>query len=216
MIFLIHTLSFAISAAAFIFGGIKLFKKKKPLYLQMLVCAAGCFALEELSSLVSLWCNAASGLFSIGMLGILGCNFFLLSANYGTLDKIVDDNGNKKVRFYALAAPAVLTVLLAAACAAKRKFDFSSAIRVLVMLPALPASYFNLKHVLLPKDDFGFLSASRPCNIAALCFYVICEIHIWLSFLAITPAAEASLLLMSLASFGLVFSAVKGAKIWGI
>ncbi len=33
------------------------------------------------------------------MLGIFGCNFFLLSANFGTLDKVADDGeGSGKAR----------------------------------------------------------------------------------------------------------------------
>ena len=42
--------SFLIAAFAFGFGAAKLFKKKKPLYLQLLVCAAGCFAIQQLSN----------------------------------------------------------------------------------------------------------------------------------------------------------------------
>ena len=89
-------ISFLIAAFAFGFGAVKLFKKKRPLYLQLLVCAAGCFALEQLSYVINLWCGVTAAV-SIGMFGIFGSNFFLLSANYGTLDKIVDD-GNLCIR----------------------------------------------------------------------------------------------------------------------
>ena len=115
--------SFLIAAFAFGFGAAKLFKKKKPLYLQLLVCAAGCFAIQQLSNAVNIWCNVTAAV-SIGMLGIFGCNFFLLSANFGTLDRIVDDGkGSGKARKLALAAPAVMAVLTAAALLAWKDRD---------------------------------------------------------------------------------------------
>ena len=103
--------SFLIAVLAFVFGAVKLFKKKKPLYLQLLVCAAGCFAIQQLSYVVNLWCEVNAAV-SIGILGIFGCNFFLLSANYGTLDKVVDDGkGSKKARAFAIIAPVIMAVL---------------------------------------------------------------------------------------------------------
>ena len=84
-------ISFLTASFAFGYGAIRLFKKRKPMYLQLLVCASGCFALEQLSYIVNLWCGVTA-VVSIGMFGIFGCNFFLLSANFGTLDKIVDES----------------------------------------------------------------------------------------------------------------------------
>ena len=69
--------SFLIAAFACLFGAGKLFKKKKPMYLQLLVCAAGCFALQQLSYVVNIWCDVTAAA-NIGMFGIFGCNFFLL------------------------------------------------------------------------------------------------------------------------------------------
>ena len=67
--------SFVVAALAFWLGAIKLFGTKKPLYMKLLVCAAGCFMLEQQLLLINLWCGVKE-MFSIGMLGILGCNFF--------------------------------------------------------------------------------------------------------------------------------------------
>ena len=63
--------SFLIAVFAFGFGAAKLFKKKKPLYLQLLVCAAGCFAIQQLSYIVNIWCSVTAAV-SIGMFGIFG------------------------------------------------------------------------------------------------------------------------------------------------
>ena len=210
--------SFAVAAAAFWLGAIKLFGTKKPLYMKLLVCAAGCFMLEQQLLLINLWCGVKE-MFSIGMLGILGCNYFLLSANYGTLDKMVDDGAkkNRAARLIAFIAPVVVTVACFNVFLVWKDKDIICAVMwMLMLLPAIPASYLNLKHILLPPDDFGFLKATRFCNVSALALYIV------ISAFAACSASDSSRLvgifscLMSLAVFGVMVSAIRGAKKWGI
>ena len=168
-------LSLLIAVFAFGMGAGKLFKKGTPMYWQLYICAAGCFALRQLSETVNFLCGI-QGNIGVGMLGIFGCNFFLLSANYGTLDKVVDDSGaeNKPARRLALIAPAVLAALTALVFFAWRKNDpLCGALWLLVLLPMLPASYFNMKHLLLPLDAFELLRATRGCNLLSLGFYLL-------------------------------------------
>ena len=209
--------SFLIALFAFGFGAAKLFKRKKPLYLQLLVCAAGCFAVEQLSYAVNLWCGVAAEV-SIGMLGIFGCNLFLLSANFGTLDRIVDDGrGTGKARKLAFLAPAVMAAFIALAFLAWKEQDLFCAVMWLVMLiPALPASYFNLKHILLPVDPFEFLKATKPCNIAALVFYIVTAAYVICSTTMGSTASGVLSVLMSLSVLSLALCAIRGAKRWGI
>ena len=209
--------SFLIAAFAFVFGAVMLFRKKKPMYFQLLVCAAGCFALQRLSFAVNLWCGVSSPV-SIGMLGIFGCNFFLLSANFGTLDRIVDDGkGSGRMRAVPVIAPLCMAVLAAAAFFCWKDTDiFGSVMWLFVLLPALPASYFNLKHILLPTDPFGFLKATKPCNVIALVLYPVTAAY------AICLSAEKSTvcgilsLVMSASVLALSLYAIKGAKQWAI
>ena len=209
--------SFLIAAFAFGYGTVKLFKKKKPLYLQLLVCAAGCFALQQLSYIVNRWCGVSAAV-SIGMFGIFGCNFFLLSANYGTLDRIVDDGKDSgKARAGAVAAPVIMAVLAVFAFLSWKGRDLFCAVMWLVMLlPALPASYFNLKHILLPMDPFAFLRATKPCNIAALVFYIVTAAYAICSAAAGSTVSGILSVLMSLSVLALSLCAVKGAEQWGI
>ena len=209
--------SFLIAAFAFGFGAAKLFKKKKPMYLQLLVCAAGCFALQQLSCAVNIWCNVTAAV-SIGMFGIFGCNFFLLSANFGTLDRIVDDGkGSGKARAISALAPVIMAVLTVAAFLSWKDKDMFCAVMWLVMLiPALPASYFNLKHILLPMDPFEFLRASKPCNIAAIVFYIVTAAYVISSATAGGTVSGILSVLMSLSVLALSLCAVKGAERWGI
>ena len=210
--------SFVIAAAAFWLGAVKLFSTKKPLYMKLLICAVGCFMLEQQLLLINLWCGVKE-MFSIGMLGILGCNYFLLSANYGTLDKIVDDGSkkNKPARLIANIAPVVMVILTFNVFLVWKDKDIICGVMwVLMLLPAIPASYLSLKHILLPKDDFGFLSATRFCNFSALVLYIV------MAAFAACSASDSSRLvgilscLMSLAVFGITISAIRGAKEWEI
>ena len=209
--------SFLIAAFAFGYGVFRLFRKKIPLYLQLYVCAAGCFALERLSAAVNLWCGVYEP-FSIGMLGIFGCNFFLLSANFGTLDKIVDDGtDSRKARTSAIAAPIAMALLLLGVFLAWKKTElFGAFLWIFLLLPILPASYFNLKHLLLPPDPFGFLKATRACNDSALCFSVIEALCGAFSAGGGSVLSSVFPILASLSAAALTISAVKGAKKWGI
>ena len=209
--------SFLIAAFAFGFGAAKLFKKKKPLYLQILVCAAGCFALQQLSYVVNIWCDVTAAV-SIGMFGFFGCNFFLLSANFGTLDKIVDDGrGSGKARAISVIAPVIMAALALLAFLSWKDKDMFCAVMWLVMLiPALPASYFNLKHILLPMDPFEFLRATKPCNISALVFYAVTAAYVICSETQNSTVSGILSVLMSVSVLGLSLCAVKGASRWGI
>ena len=210
-------ISFLIAAFAFGFGAAKLFKKKKPLYLQLLVSAAGCFALQQLSCAVNLWCGVTAAV-SIGMLSIFGCNFFLLSANFGTLDKVVDDGTNSaNARKAAVLAPVIMATLTVLAFLSWLNKDvFCAVVWLIMLLPALPASYFNLKHILLPMDSFAFLRATKPCNIAALVFYLVTAAYVICSATMGSTVSGILSVLMSLSVLALSLCAVKGAEKWGI
>ena len=209
--------SFLIAAFAFGFGAGKLFKKKKPMYLQILVCAAGCFAIQQLSYVVNIWCDVTAAV-SIGMFGIFGCNFFLLSANFGTLDKIVDDGrGTGRARAISVIAPVIMAALAVAAFLSWKGKDMFCAVMWFVMLvPALPASYFNLKHILLPMDPFEFLRATKPCNISALVFYAVTAAYVICSASQNNTVSGILSVLMSVSVLGLSLCAVKGASRWEI
>ena len=210
--------SFAIAAAAFCLGVAKLFGRRKPFYMKLLACASGCFMLEQQLLLINLWCGVHE-VFSIGMLGILGCNYFLLSANYGTLDRIVDDGAkeNRRARLFANVAPIVIALLCFNVFLVWKDKDLICAVLwMLMLLPAIPSSYFNLKHIILPVDACGFLRATRNCNISALILYVA-----MMAFAASSSSDNSRLvgvfsLVMSLAVFGITITAIRGAKKWVI
>ena len=209
-------LSLLIAVFAFGRGAGKLFKKGAPMYWQLYICAAGCFALRQLSETVNFLCGM-QGNISVGMLGIFGCNCFLLSANYGTLDKVVDDGGaeNKPARLYALTAPAIMAALIALVFFTWRKNDpVCGTLWFLMLLPMLPASYFNIKHLLLPLDAFELLRATRPCNLASLGFYLLSALCGVFCGLGNTGAAGVVSVVLSVSMLWLVSAAINGREKW--
>ena len=210
--------SLLIAVPAFALGAAKLFKKKTPLYWQLYVCAAGCFMLRQLSEAVNALCGV-SGNIGVGMLGFFGCNFFLLSANYGTLDRVVDDGGaeNRMARRLALLAPVLMAALAALTFLAWRGSDpVCGVLWVVLLLPVLPASYFNLKHLLLPLDPFELLRATKGCNLAALCFYLLSAGYGAAAGMGRTALAGVLSAALSASMLCLVIAAIRGAKQWTI
>ena len=208
--------SLLIAVPAFALGAAKLFKKKTPLYWQLYVCAAGCFMLRQLSEAVNALCGV-SGNIGVGMLGFFGCNFFLLSANFGTLDRLVDDGGaaNRAARFSALLAPLAMAVLTAFVFLAWRGSDpVCGVLWVVMLLPVLPASYFNLKHLLMPLDPFELLRATKGCSLAALCFYLLSAGYGITAGLGKTALAGVLSAALSASMLWLVIAAIRGAKKW--
>lgn len=208
-----------ISMGAFIYGVYKLFRKKRPLYFQLLICAVGCLALEQLYIAVAIWCNIFNPNLNLGMIGLFGCNNFLLSANYGQLDRIVDDGSraNAAARKIAFIAPVILVASLVAITLFIFKTSSKATVLLVVTLfPACIASYFNLKHLIMPMDDFGFLRATRNSNFVALVFYILSVIYVYGIVLGKTGVQSITIILMSISMLAISIFAVKGVKRWEI
>lgn len=213
------TIPALISLGASIYGMYKLFQKKKPLYFQLLVCAAACFALEELYSTVGIWCNIYNSSINLGMIGVFGCNFFLFSANYGQLDSIVDDGNsiNIKAKTIAWLGPIILGLaIIAIVTIFIKQSIFAAIFGVIILAPSCPASYFNIKHLVMPVDDFGFLKATKACNVYALVFYICDIVYAYCIIANAFILQNIVALVMSILILLLVLSSVKGAKQWAI
>lgn len=210
--------AFIISAAAFLRGIAKMFRKGKPMYFQLLICSAGCFSLKELWTIINEICGV-SGIINVGLIGNLGCFWFMLSANYGSLDSFVDDKScsNKKPKILALIAPAVLALCLGLFIF--NSLNNNSRANVLIpsacFIPTLAASYYSLKHLILPVDELGFLRSTKLCNIfiIMLCIAAYVELVVLLGGSSIALSAVS--LTISCLMAGLVFACERGTKIWG-
>ena len=159
--------------AGFIYGGILFFRPKRALYAQMITLATGCVAFGRLF----LVCRILTGgeitdTFQLGFVGMIGSFMFFFSANYGTLDSLVDDSisgniGRKILPFAApIAAIAVYLIFFIFTKVSLMWMIFGGILTAIITISA----YFNLKHLLSPDIDKGVITCLRPYNLLALVY----------------------------------------------
>lgn len=208
MVIILSAISFALTLAGFLYGAFCLFRSKKSLYFKLLVSSTGCLAFERLSALVN-YLTDGYYYVTLGGLGIFGALLFLLSANYGLLNHIVDDGvGTAKYRLIACVAPvlSILALVRIFFCTFPLGPAVACAI-IFILLPIIPASYFSLKHLILPVDAVGLLKATRRSDLCALLFYlslIISTIALsqgkeWGNFFSVLSAVFSALISLSAA-----------------
>ena len=166
---------FICMAVSFTYGVVRFFKKGKALYLQMIVGGLGCMMLGRAFQFITLLTRGSlpTG-FHIGTLGIVGGFIFFLSANYGQMDRLLDDGAkeNRKYRLFGLLAP----IAMAGIYCLIFLFNVSTeSIVVYAVMTAIVmfASYFNLKHFIFPDVEFGIIRSIRGYNLIALLLAVL-------------------------------------------
>ena len=112
--------------------------------------------------------------FHVGVLGIVGSFVFFLSANYGQMDKLLDDGAkeNRNYRLLGLLAP----LLIAGIYSLIFLFDIGRESMIVygVMTAIIMfASYFNLKHFIFPDVEFGIIRSIRGYNLIALLLAIL-------------------------------------------
>jgi hypothetical protein len=169
---IVKTLLFAVSA---IWGMAVSFKKRGALFLQIVACGLCCMALGSIF-VFSLNITAPEALheqllggFNLGLLGTFGLFAFLFSASFGQIDGLGDDRSAslRKYRLLALIAPAVAILVLAAIVFS----GIQPSMRIIYMvlfLPSILASYYNLKHLIIPDVELGILASIRAYNLVVL------------------------------------------------
>ena len=157
----------------FLFGVIRFFKPHKAIYAQMITLAIACIAFGRLYQTIRLLTGGRiTGEFQLGFVGVIGSLLFFFTANFGTMDSLVDDGSKRflKFRLISLTAPvAVLALYLLFVLFA----DYPILVKVLggvLAVFAMEASYFNLKHLILPDVDFGIVNCLKAYNLIALIY----------------------------------------------
>lgn len=153
----------------FCYGAKYYFKPKKALFPQIVVCGLGCLALGQLFSLVKLIFGQQYNSFDVGMLAPIGFYFFLLSANYGQMDSLLENKlrENRKYSYIAFAAPAVILLALIPLWLSQSDISIKIVYTVLFVMCAA-AAYFNLKHAIFVDVPDGIIDTIRWYNRIAL------------------------------------------------
>lgn len=162
------------SAVAAVLTGcaVKMRNKRFALYFKIYLCAAASYALFLLYNIVSSVCLMMQMPADVGDTGVFACGAFLFSANFSQMDGLADERTERTRRRsrMALLAPAALLALF---CGLSFSSDAAPTFKLLGLLSVsggIAASYYHLKHILLPADPLGLLDIVRPGNILALLF----------------------------------------------
>ncbi len=214
----LRLISFLISLSAVIFGITKVLTKKAPMYFKLVVGAAVCYMLKELSRQTAYICGNPQGNTVVEILAVIGTVFFLLSAEYGQIDGLVDDSSTKKgIKFASCIIPIILIFSYAVMLAMGLSNNLPKAIAYgLTVLIMLPASYYNTKHLLMKEDEVGFLISSKLCNIFALLYWLGTDVIMIAGIGDNRIFSDVIHTLVSCISLALVLSAEWGVKKWKI
>lgn len=159
----------------FICGETQFFRPKKALYAQMITLSLGCIAFGRLFNIIRLLTGGTiTESFQLGFLGMIGSLLFFFSSNFGTVDSLVDDRSKeyKKYRLIAFAAPVAAVLLYAGLFLFGEVSPLWKVQGAVLTLFVIPASYFNLKHLIFPDVDFGIVKCLRKYNLLALIYTV--------------------------------------------
>ena len=162
------------SIVGFLFG-IDYLKPRRVLYAGMIVQGMICVALGRLFQCALLWTGGSlTGHFQMGILGVMGAFSFFFSANYGQIDSLVDGGEKtfRKYRLIALIGPAYVVSMLVPILFSPATMAFKiNCVLVETMIAA--ASYFHVKHLIIPDVDYGVVRCLRGYNALAIALSVL-------------------------------------------
>ncbi len=213
---LIANILLLISAAfSFIYGGKRHFKKGEPLFLQIVICAMGCISLGQLFYIVRALTVGLTDGFHVGMLGMLGCYFFLFSASFGQMDGLLDtkDKNLRKYKTISLSAPIVIIIAYIVFLQSEVSITYK-VVYSLFFLVIAQASYYNLKHFLLPDVELGIAQGIRSYNLAVLFFTLVSITQIMFTVWNIPIGVAICLIINAFISGTLIIILERGVKKW--
>lgn len=195
------------------------FNSKKALFPKLVALGVACITLGSLNDVAYFIVRKTqfNGLY-IGFFGIIGCFLSLLSVSYGQLDRLFDDSSKAffKYRIISISAPIVVSALFVPVFMTSNLPMSMRIFAFLGWLPAIFASYYNLKHSILPDCGFVFVKAVRPYNITAVILEVSYTIHIVLRIYQLNIGILISSIVVSSSLIALLYFAKKGVAQWTI
>jgi len=155
---------------------------KQPLYFTMIILAMLSGMLAFLFMSVHYFASEGQELpeFNVALLAVIGSELFLVTANYGQMDSLVDDKTSEMLpyRWLAIILPVIELAILVFFYLTHQQELLMIGVTVVCFLAIGAASYYNFKHLIIPDIELGFVRAIRGYNLLA-CIYSLC----WLLFL---------------------------------
>ena len=160
----------------FIYGLVKFFREPSALYSRIIVFGIGCTMLGRLFATLQLYTTGEiQHGFHVGVLGIVGSFLFFLSANYGQMDSLADDGSARirKYRWIAVIAPAVVVAMYLVTIRLNG-WGERAVVDGIITLVISQASYFHLKHLIVPDVEGAVIHSIRGYNRMALIYAGLC------------------------------------------
>lgn len=200
----------------FIFGITKFYKKGTPINFISITMAFGCLGLSILFAL----CESLTGKliegFSPEYLGYIGFFLFIISASYGNLDRIIDDNSRaiRPSRIISLIAPLIIIILFFIFCINVQLSLFYKIIYGILFILCAISCYYNLKHAIIPNVDFGFVKAIKPYNILAIFSQISTLSCVVVNYINNNILLILTSILFFIISLSTIMALLKGVKKW--
>lgn len=204
---------------SFVFGLMKFFKRKAPLYVQLVTMGIGCALLSRIYYLVIFVCYGSfSSSFDVGYIGDAGFFLFLFSSNYGQVDSLVDDRSPKLKKYRII--PVVSFIIAVAAGISVFVFSekpLSGKIATAVIFAAVSmAMYYNIKHLIIPDVELGIVSCLRFYNALTIAVELLFIIFYLTESVKLDIPMYISELLILIISFFFTPVLYKGVSKWWI
>ena len=177
--FYISIILLAAAAIGFFIGAPKYLRPRRPLYASMIVLGVGCIMIGKIYTFLRILTGLpVFGVFHVGILGTVGAFAFFFSANFGQIDSLVDSGDKEFMKYRIIAVAGILitgilyTFILLSPATTAEKFKTGIA-----AISIAAASYFHVKHILIPDIDYGVVSCQRGYNIIALIYGISCMLE---------------------------------------
>lgn len=203
--------------AGFTYGLVSFFRKRSALYARMVVFGVGSAMMGRMFETLQLFLHGEihSG-FQVGELGVVGCFLFFFTSNYGQVDSLVDD-GTKKItksRLLALLAPACI-IGIYIFYYTRVGFGENAVVGFVEAAIIAIASYYHLKHLIIPDVENGVVDSLRWFNLLALIYAFLCMAEMVVSAVPISEVfAIIVYVLLALVLLLMVPVMGRGVKRW--
>ena len=210
-----------------IFAVIGLLKHYRIMYLRMICWAVICAFFARLFHVFMIvFFDHYDFNINMGTMGVFGSLLFLLSANYGQINGLVDDGSRraKKARLIALIAPLTIVVMYLYSFYVWSGFEFTLVVNTMgeqinlaiVAIVIMPCIYYNFKHLIIYDVKGGIVRSLRPYNALAV-IYELAIMAEWMTMRAVLfDWFVVTMVVQGLALLLFVPVAGRGVKKWMI
>lgn len=161
----------------FVYGAFRFFRPRAAIFPQMITLSSGVIIFGRLYQIIRIvTISDVLEHFHLGMLATIGSLLFLFAANFGAMDSLVDDGSKalRKYRLIPLAAPAIVLADYLVLFYFTEQPTLTKVIAGIISAVIGAASYFNLKHLIIPDVDYGIIRCLRQYNLLALIYEFLC------------------------------------------